>query len=85
MDRISPGIIESLDFLVIFFHASSNNQIFILNDSSISESDLVTFRIDLFHSYEVGLSDVLTDGLSGSKAEVKLSNAELMQYYQPCS
>ena len=77
VDGICPGIIESLDFLVVLLLADGDHQIFILNDSTVSQGDFILAGIDLLDSYVVGLSVVFGESLSGGCSKIEFGDAEL--------
>lgn len=76
MDGICPSIIKSFDLLIVFFLSDGYHQIFILNNSSVSKSDLILAGIDLVDSNVVRLSVVFAEGLSGGCSEIEFGDAE---------
>ena len=64
IDSISPSIIETFDFAVIFLLSHSDHQVVILDSPAISENNFVFIRIDLVNSDVVRLGVVFAEDLS---------------------
>lgn len=47
---VTPSLLESLNLSEILFLAHGDDQVFILNHSSISEHNLVILRVELLNS-----------------------------------
>jgi len=65
IDSISPSIIETFDFTVIFLLSHSDHQVVILDSPAISENNFVFIRIDLINSNVVRLGIIFAEDLSG--------------------
>ncbi len=75
VDGVSPGLVETFDFVVVFLLAEGQDQILVLDGPAVSEDDFVAGRVDLVDAYVVGLGVVLADDLASGGAEVKLGDA----------
>ena len=75
MVGISPGIVESLDGVVVFLLAHGHNQILILDGPAISEGDLVALGADLVNAHVVGLTNIFADELAGGSPVIEFGDA----------
>ena len=85
VDGIAPSIIKTLDVLIVVLLTHSNDEVLVLDDASIAESDLICAGIDLFDTHVIGLGNVLADDLASRGTVVKLGDAGCGNEYLPCS
>jgi len=76
IDCIGPCFFKALNLLIVFFLSEGNHKVFVLDNSAISQYNLVFIGINLVDSDVVWLANVLADGLTGWCAEVKLGDAK---------
>jgi hypothetical protein len=50
VDSVTPGILKSLNLRKILFLAHGDDQVLILDNTAISQHDLVTLRVELLNS-----------------------------------
>lgn len=72
---VTPGILKSLDFSKILFLAHSDDQVLVLDHTTISQNNLVILRIEPFDSDIVRSGVVLAEGLSSGRSKIELGDS----------
>ena len=85
MCGVAPCILKSLDLTEILFLTRSDNQVFVLDHTTISQDYLTVLRIEPFDTDVVRSCVVLAECLSCRCSKIELGDAVYKSFYEPVS